>query len=382
MKTIYLQGEIIQGLTAKNFRKEFNMDSKERKRVILNSPGGSVSEGIEIHNLIKSYGGDVEIIIGVMAASITSYIAMAVPKEKRKGFKNSSMMIHEASAAIYGRARDFKIRYERLMGVNNILAEAYAENLGKTKDEALQMMSEDFYMTGWEQLLENGAISDIVEPSDIDIPEPMENEPDFFTMLFAELEKEPDANKIRESMYAAEEKAMKDMEASEKNFERMAALLEIKPEIKPDDNNIQGDKMNLQDFLKSNPEAMAEYSTALETAKASGADGVQAQIQADRERILEIMKADKMKMSASAEKAIVGEIGFVDFLKEKLDHEEKIRSGERKSIFSEIVTGQTPADQNKIGAEEQKNKGALSDEEFNAKLEAYREQRAKKNGGK
>jgi ATP-dependent Clp endopeptidase proteolytic subunit ClpP len=358
------------------------MESKERKRVILNSPGGSVSEGIEIHNLIKSYGGDVEIIIGVMAASITSYIAMAVPKEKRKGFKNSSMMIHEASAAIYGRARDFKIRYERLMGVNNILAEAYAENLGKTKDEALQMMSEDFYMTGWEQLLENGAISDIVEPSDIDIPEPMENEPDFFTMLFAELEKEPDANKIRESMYAAEEKAMKDMEASEKNFERMAALLEIKPEIKPDDNNIQGDKMNLQDFLKSNPEAMAEYSTALETAKASGADGVQAQIQADRERLAKILKLENAKISAAAESAIIGETPVVDYLEAKLLEQENIRADKKKSPFSEIVAGQTPADQNKIGAEEQKNKGALSVEEFNAKLEAYREQRAKKNGGK
>jgi hypothetical protein len=140
--------------------------------------------------------------------------------------------------------------------------------------------------------------------------------------------------------------------------------------------------MNLQDFLKSNPEAMAEYSTALETAKASGADGVQAQIQADRERLAKILKLENAKISAAAESAIIGETPVVDYLEAKLLEQENIRADKKKSPFSEIVAGQTPADQNKIGAEEQKNKGALSVEEFNAKLEKYREERSKKNGGK
>ena len=136
--------------------------------------------------------------------------------------------------------------------------------------------------------------------------------------------------------------------------------------------------MNLQDFLKSNPEAMAEYSTALETAKASGADGVQAQIQADRERLAKILKLENAKISAAAESAIIGETPVVDYLKAKFLEQENIRTGAKKSPFSEIVAGQTPADQNKIGAEEQKNKGALSDEALDGIVANF----VKKNGGK
>ena len=85
---------------------------------------------------------------------------MAVPKEKRKAFENSSMMIHEASSAVRGRARDFKTVFDRLTGVNNIVADSFAADMGKTREEALALMSEDYYMTGWEQLTENNIISD------------------------------------------------------------------------------------------------------------------------------------------------------------------------------------------------------------------------------
>ena len=86
MKTIYLFGEVGYDLTAEALKKDLPKNSIEKVRIILDSPGGSVSEGIRIHNLIKSYKGEVEIILGAMVASAGAYIAMSVPKEKRKAF--------------------------------------------------------------------------------------------------------------------------------------------------------------------------------------------------------------------------------------------------------------------------------------------------------
>src|SRR4030042_3686765 len=136
MKTIYMTGIVGLDITADKFRKDFHSETKEKRRVILNSFGGSVSEGFEIYNIIKAYKGDIEIIMGAWVASIAAYIAMAVPKENRKAFKNSSFMLHEASSIAEGRARDFKIHYERLEGVNNIMADAIAEGMGFTREVA------------------------------------------------------------------------------------------------------------------------------------------------------------------------------------------------------------------------------------------------------
>src|SRR4030042_4795822 len=159
MKTIYMTGIVGLDITADKFRKDFHSETKEKRRVILNSVGGSVSEGFEIYNIMKAYRGEIELVFGSMVASIAAYFAMAVPKENRKAFKNSSLMVHEESAVTAGRARDFKTFYEQLEGVNNIMAEAIAEGMSITRKQARDIMSEDKFYTGWEGLVFNCIIS-------------------------------------------------------------------------------------------------------------------------------------------------------------------------------------------------------------------------------
>ena len=238
MKTIYLFGEVGYDITAEALKKDLPKNSIEKVRIIIDSPGGGVSEGIRVHNLIKSYKGEVEIVLGAMVASAAAYIAMAVPKEKRKAFENLSMMIQEASSAVRGRARDFKTTYDRLQAVNNIIADSFAADMGKTREEALALMSEDYYMTGWEQLTENNIISDIISPKDVEFPEPTQE--DFsWDFFFAQLENRQEENIVKEKMYQAEEKALEDWEKNNIEIGKIAALLnkDLTPVGKPVENN-------------------------------------------------------------------------------------------------------------------------------------------------
>ncbi len=349
MKTIYLYGEVGYDMTAEALKKDLPKNSIEKVRIILDSPGGSVSEGIRIHNLIKSYKGEVEIILGAMVASVGAYIAMSVPKEKRKAFENSSMMIHEASSAIRGRARDFKTTYDRLQAVNNIVADSFAADMGKTREEVLALMSEDYYMTGWEQLAEHNIISDIINPKDVEFPEPTQENFtwDFF---FAQLENKAEENFVKEKMYQAEEKALEDWEKNNTDMGKMVALLktDLTPVEKPvQENNITEEKMTLQEFLKSNPEAQAEFEASLQTAEQKGIDSVKNEFANDRKRIANILELSGVKLSESTIEAIENNVDEGEFAKQELMRQREIRAEKKESVFANIRidSAQTPGAQ-------------------------------------
>lgn len=378
MKTIYLKGDVGFEITAENVLKQIDIKSTEKLRVVVNSPGGFVFEAFEIYNIFKSYKGKIEMVLMPYAASAASYIVMA--GDTISAFKNSIWMAHRVSSIAIGDADEMMREAEIMQSLENVIIEAYQSRIAMSKDEMKAAMKNEMWLIGWEQLTERGMIDNIIDDiAEIELPD---EEIEDAEKSVKESEAENFQSFLKMRIAKSESRMKSDNEKIKNMYERVAAKLEITPEKIPDDNNIQGDKMNLQDFLKSNPEAMAEYNQALETAKASGADGVQAQIQADRERLAKILKLENAKISAAAESAIIGETPVVDYLEAKLLEQENIRTGAKKSPFSEIVANQTPAEQDKVGAAEQKNKGALSDEEFEAKLKAYREARAKKNGGK
>jgi len=360
MKTIYLLGVVGEEITAEALKKELPKKSTEKTRIILDSVGGGVAEGIRVHNLIKSYKGKVEIVLGAMVASSAAYIAMAVPKENRKAFENSSMMIHEASAGIRGRARDFKTIYDRLSGVNQIMADSFALDMGKTRDEALSLMSEDFYMTGWEQLTENNLISEIISPSDVEFPEPTEEEPSW-DLFFMQLENKQEENIVKEKMYQAEEKALEDWEKNNDEMGKMVALLNLeksehKPEIKPE-NNISEVTMDLKEFLKANPEAQADVDTLLEAkAKDVKAESEIANpeeiVNTERARIVDILTVAGTELTEECKAALGTGVDAGEYAKAELAAQKGKRADKPANVFDKIGAKQLPGEQDPKGAAE------------------------------
>lgn len=111
----------------------------------INSGGGSVFEGLTIYNYLKSYKGNVKVIVDGLAASIASIIAMAGNRiEMGEG---ALMMIHDPLMGVQGNADEMRKAADLLDKVGGSLADIYVNKTGLSKAEVLKMMNEETWLT-------------------------------------------------------------------------------------------------------------------------------------------------------------------------------------------------------------------------------------------
>ena len=99
--------------------------------VYINSPGGSVFEGVSIKNMLdrqKQKGCFINVVIDGLAASIASIIAMAGDKITMP--ENALMMIHRASCGCWGNADDMRKQIEVLDKIDLVLTNTYVSRSG------------------------------------------------------------------------------------------------------------------------------------------------------------------------------------------------------------------------------------------------------------
>jgi len=131
--------------------------------VEINSPGGSVYEGIAIFNALKSYDkGSVTTIITGQAASMASYIALA--GDTIKAYDNAVYMIHNASVCLCGDFNYLRKRADVLEGLSSIIKNAYISKTEKSSEDLQKMMDDETYFFGSE-ILENGFVDELIETS-------------------------------------------------------------------------------------------------------------------------------------------------------------------------------------------------------------------------
>lgn len=136
MKVINLYGNIGynwwtgEGITAQSFAKDFDaaVASGEDIEVRINSPGGSVFEGIAIYNKIAANNEKVTTVVDGIAYSMGGVIAMA--GKKRKAMKNATIMIHNVSGGAVGNANDLRGALEMMDKLDDSLCESIAQFTG------------------------------------------------------------------------------------------------------------------------------------------------------------------------------------------------------------------------------------------------------------
>jgi ATP-dependent Clp endopeptidase proteolytic subunit ClpP len=147
---IYVYDEIgYWGITAKDFAR----DLKEVKPngtidLHINSPGGSVTDGIAIYNLLKNHSSTVNVVIDGLAASMASVIAMAGDTITMP--ENALMMIHNPWGGASGDAEELRKTADILDKMKSALISAYAIKTGKESDEIAALMDAETWMTGSE----------------------------------------------------------------------------------------------------------------------------------------------------------------------------------------------------------------------------------------
>lgn len=136
------------GTTADEFIRDLKGISTGKINLRLNSPGGSVFEGITIANTIRSHPSSITVYVDGLAASIASVIALA--GDRLVMMPNSQMMIHDASGSAYGNAADMEYMVGLLNKQSDNIADAYADRAGGTAAEWRDLMKAETWYTAKE----------------------------------------------------------------------------------------------------------------------------------------------------------------------------------------------------------------------------------------
>ncbi len=128
----------------------------------INSPGGSVTDGMAIYDTMQYIKCDVSTICMGMAASMGAFLLAAGTKGKRYSLPNSDIMIHQPSGGAQGQATDMEIHTRHILNTKQRLNEILAANTGQPVDVIAQDTNRDNFMTA-QQALEYGLIDKIIE---------------------------------------------------------------------------------------------------------------------------------------------------------------------------------------------------------------------------
>ena len=116
----------------------------------INSPGGSVTDGMAIYDTMQFIKCDVSTICVGMAASMGAFLLSSGTKGKRLALPNAEIMIHQPSGGTQGQATDMQIQVERMLKIKQRLNESLAANTGKPLETIKIDTERDNFMTAEE----------------------------------------------------------------------------------------------------------------------------------------------------------------------------------------------------------------------------------------
>lgn len=136
-----------------------SQDSEKDIHLYINSPGGLVTAGLSIYDVMQFIKPDVATYVMGQACSMGSFLAMAGAKGKRYVLPESRTMIHRVSSGTRGTSgsvhvqdlqfEDAKRSFEESKRINERLTELYVKHntAGKTYDEMFQTMKFDTFLS-------------------------------------------------------------------------------------------------------------------------------------------------------------------------------------------------------------------------------------------
>jgi len=133
-------------------------------------------------------------------------------------------------------------------------------------------------------------------------------------------------------------------------------------------NNTGETKMTLQEFLKDNPEAKAEYEAALEAANAKGKS--ESNVIAERMRIYNILDLAGVQMTKEVGEAIQNDLSDADFARAELLRQKEMRAKNTGVDFGNLAKKQMPGEQDPEGKKKFEGDVAKSLEEYDKQSEA------------
>ena len=139
-------------------------DSEKDIHLYINSPGGVITAGMAIYDVMQFVKPDVCTYVMGQACSMGSFLAQAGTAGKRYMLPYARHMIHQPSGGARGMQSDIEIQYKEITKMKDMLTKLYVKHntKGKTYEEFERDMDRDTFMSA-EEALEYGLVDKIIE---------------------------------------------------------------------------------------------------------------------------------------------------------------------------------------------------------------------------
>jgi len=115
--------------------------------IYINSPGGYVSTGMAIYDVMNYIKPDVSTVCLGAASSMAAFILASGTKGKRYALKHSRVMMHQISHGTHGSIQDTKIDFDEASRINDVLLQELAKLTGHTLKKLTKDLDRDYFLT-------------------------------------------------------------------------------------------------------------------------------------------------------------------------------------------------------------------------------------------
>ena len=140
------------------------LDSEDPEKDIslyINSPGGSVSAGLAIYDVMQYVPNDIATYAMGMAASMGQFLLCAGTHGKRYALPHAQILMHQPSGGIGGTATDIRIQAEQMLYIKRTLAERIAYHTGQTVEQIETDSDRDRWFTA-DEAMDYGFVDEVV----------------------------------------------------------------------------------------------------------------------------------------------------------------------------------------------------------------------------
>ncbi len=148
-RIIFLTGQIDFQTASSVVAQLLYLETKDPTKDIflyINSPGGSVTDGMAIYDTMNFIKCDVSTICVGFAASMGAFLLSSGTKGKRFALPNSEIMIHQPSGGVSGQASEIAIVAEHILKTREKMNKILAGNTSQPIEKVAKDVDRDYYM--------------------------------------------------------------------------------------------------------------------------------------------------------------------------------------------------------------------------------------------
>ncbi len=163
-RIVFLNGEVNEASSSVIVAELLYLEAQDPDKDIqfyINSPGGSVTDGLAIYDTMQYIKADVSTICVGMAASMGAFLLSSGAKGKRICLPNAEVMIHQVLGETRGQETDIQIEARHMGKMKKTLTEIIAANCGRSYDQVYADCERNNWMSA-EEAKEYGLIDKVI----------------------------------------------------------------------------------------------------------------------------------------------------------------------------------------------------------------------------